>query len=195
MEEIPESETEAGVATMPITARRTAPSVDVCRELEQFLFEEADLLDTWQFDAWLTMLADDIHYWAPVRENLFHRQRKNEMAAPGGSAHFDETREHLAERVDRLKTHQAWAEEPASRTRHLVTNIRVFETDNPDEFEVESSFYVFRTRSERDFDSVVGKRFDVIRRVDDSAYGFQLARRKIVFDMAMLLVKNLSLFY
>jgi len=183
------------MAKAPTITKRTAPAVDVCRELEQFLFDEADVLDAWQFDDWLTMLAEDIHYWAPGRENLLHRERKNEMAGPGGSAHFDENFEHMIERVDRLKTHQAWAEEPASRTRHLVTNIRVFTTDNPDEFEVESSFHVFRTRSERDFDSVIGKRYDVIRRVEGSAYGFRIARRKIVFDMAMLLVKNLSLFY
>lgn len=174
--------------------RRTAPDLATCRNLEQFLYDEADLLDAWRFDDWLTLLADDIHYWAPVRENRLHRERRYEMHGPGAGAHFDDTRELLVERVERLKTHMAWAEEPSSRTRHLVTNIRVHLGAEPGEFDVESSFHVFRTRAERDLDSVIGKRFDLIRRTD-RVYGFEIARRTIVFDMATLLVKNLSLFY
>lgn len=176
------------------TARRPSPPLDVCRELEQFLYDEADLLDAWRFDEWLTLFADDVHYWAPVRENRLHRERDREMYGPGQSAHFDETKELLVERVERLKTHQAWAEEPPSRTRHLVTNVRVHVGELHEEYDVESSFYVFRTRSERDHDHVVGKRYDVVRRADNG-YGYEVVRRKVVFDMATLLVKNLSLFY
>ena len=180
--------------TTETAARRAAPDLATCRDVEQFLYDEADLLDAWRFDDWLTLLAEDIHYWAPVRENRLYRERKQEMHGPGAGAHFDDTRELLIERVERLKTHMAWAEEPSSRTRHLVTNIRVHMTATPDEYDVESSFHVFRTRTERDVDSVIGKRFDVIRRAD-GCYGFEIARRTIVFDMATLLVKNLSLFY
>lgn len=177
-------------------ARRTVPDLQTCRDVEQFLYDEADLLDAWRFDEWLTLMAEDVHYWAPVRENRLHRERAKEMYAPGTSAHFDDTHEMLVERVERLKTHMAWAEEPPSRTRHLVTNVRVHEAadDRGVDFEVESSFHVFRTRTERDVDSVIGKRFDLIRRTDRH-YGFEIVRRKVVFDMATLLVKNLSLFY
>lgn len=182
-----------------IATRRTAPDLQTCRDLEQFLYDEADLLDAWQFDEWLTLMAPDVRYWAPVRENRLYREQRKEMYAPGTSAHFDDTHEMLVERVQRLKTHMAWAEEPSSRTRHLVTNIRVYEADASDagpagDFEVESSFHVFRTRAERDHDGVIGKRFDLIRRCD-RGNGFEIVNRKIVFDMATLLVKNLSLFY
>jgi 3-phenylpropionate/cinnamic acid dioxygenase small subunit len=182
---------------MPLVSERrarTAVPVEVQRDVERFLFDEADLLDDWEFREWLGLMAPDIHYWAPTRENRLYRERKKEMAGPGESAYFDERHAELTQRVDRLYTHMAWAEEPPSRTRHLITNIRVGATERADEFDVESSFYVYRTRGERDVDHVVGKRYDLIRRADNP-YGFQIAKRTIVFDMATLLVKNLSLFY
>lgn len=183
---------------MPIKTKprrsNTVP-IEVQRDIEQFIYEEADLLDSWQFRQWLELLAPDLHYWAPVRENRTYRERNKELAEPGTSAYFDDTYDEVAQRVDRLYTHMAWAEEPPSRTRHLITNIRVRETENPDEFDVDSSFYLHRTRTERDHDWVVGKRHDVLRRSTDSEYGFQIARRTIVFDVSILLVKNLSSFY
>ena len=182
---------------MPLVTERRAGTgvpVEVQRDIEQFLFDEADLLDGWEFREWLELLDPEIHYWAPTRENRLYRERRKEMAPPGESAYFDEGYAELVQRVDRLYTHMAWAEEPPSRTRHLITNIRVGATENPDEYAVESSFYVYRTRGERDVDHVVGKRYDLIRRAD-TRYGYRIARRTVVFDMATLLVKNLSLFY
>lgn len=182
---------------MPLVTERRAGTgvpVEVQRDIEQFLFDEADLLDGWEFREWLNLLAPDIRYWAPTRENRLYRERRKEMAKPGESAYFDEGHAELVQRVDRLYTHMAWAEEPPSRSRHLITNIRVGATERADEFDVESSFYVYRTRGERDVDHVVGKRYDLVRRAA-TPYGFQVARRMIVFDMATLLVKNLSLFY
>jgi len=172
----------------------TAVSLELQRQIEQFLYEEADLLDAWRFRDWLPMMAHDIHYWAPTRENRSYRERSKETAAEGGSAYFDENYEQLLQRVDRLYTRMAWAEDPPSRTRHLITNIRVRETDVLNEFDVESSFYLHRTRTERDHDFIVGKRFDIIR-ATEGRYGFEVAKRKIVFDEAILLVKNLSSFY
>ena len=172
----------------------TTVPLDVQREIEQFLFEEADILDGWRFRDWLALMAQDIHYWAPVRENRFYRERDKEQARPGESAYFDENFEELSQRVERLYTHMAWAEDPPSRTRHMITNIRIRETDKADEFDVESSFYVHRTRTERDHDWIVGKRYDVIRRAGNDC-GFEIARRTVIFDVAILIIKNLSLFY
>ena len=162
--------------------------------IEQFLYAEADLLDAWLFQDWLGLMAPDVHYWAPVRENRLAREMDREMYPPGSAAHFDEDRAMLAERVNRLYTNMAWSETPPSRTRHLISNVRAHRTDRPDEFDVQSSFHVYRTSSERHQDSVIGRRFDCLRRVD-SRYGFEIAGRTVVFDIATLLVKNLSLFY
>lgn len=163
-------------------------------EVEQFLYLEADLLDEWRFTDWLELLAEDLHYWAPVRENRLYRERKKETAAPGGSAYFEETRANMVQRVERLATHMAWAEDPPSRTRHMVTNVRVFDTDIPGEYAVSSNFAVYRTRSERDEDHIVGQRRDLLRRTAKD-HGFELVRREIRFDMATLLIKNLSSFF
>lgn len=174
-----------------------APAVPVETQLavSDFLFEEADLLDAWQFSDWLALLAEDIHYWAPVRENRIFRERKKETALAGTSAYFEESYDDLSQRIDRLYTHMAWAEEPPTRTRHLVSNVRVRPSaEEAGAFEVQSSFYVHRTRLERDHDWIVGVRNDRIRPADTPA-GFLIARRRILFDVSTLLVKNLSSFY
>ena len=160
----------------------------------QFLHLEADLLDEWRFEEWLELLAEDLHYWAPTRENRVYRERRHETSAPGGSAYFEETRADMVQRVGRLLTHMAWAEDPPSRTRHLISNVRVFDTGTEGEYAVSSNFLVYRTRSERDEDQIVGQRRDVVR-VTGSDAGFELVRREIRFDMATLLIKNLSSFF
>lgn len=172
----------------------TSVPLEVQRAIEQFLYEEADLLDSWQFRDWLALFTKDTRYWAPVQENRFYRDRDKSVNEPGTSAHFDDNYIGLKQRVERLYTKMAWAEDPPSRTRHLVTNIRVRRTDNPDEFAVESSFHLHRTRTERDQDAIVGRRFDVLRQ-GDRPYGFEIAKRTILFDMGIILIKNLSSFY
>lgn len=164
-------------------------------EISDFLFHEADLLDSWKFREWLTLFSPDVKYWAPVRENRAWRERATETSEPGGSAYFDDDLDGLRQRVDRLYTHMAWAEEPPSRTRHLISNVRAWETDVPGEFAVASSFHLYRTRSERDQDAIVGRRFDTLRGDGRAEPGFRIATRKIVFDVSTLLVKNLSSFY
>ena len=174
-------------------ARRPA-GAEVTHEVAQFLLLEADLLDDWRFTDWLELLAEDLHYWAPTRENRVYRERRFETNAPGGSAYFEENRADMVQRVDRLETHMAWAEDPPSRTRHLVTNIRVFDTEVEGEYAASSNFLVYRTRGEREEDQIIGQRRDVVRRCPHAS-GFELARREIRFDMATLLIKNLSSFF
>lgn len=169
-------------------------SCETTHALTQFLHLEADLLDEWRFEEWLELLAEDLDYWAPVRENRLFRERRFETSGRGESAYFEETRADMVQRVERLATHMAWAEDPPSRTRHLVTNVRVFETGTEGEYAVSSNFAVYRTRSERDEDFIVGQRRDLVRRVETPA-SFELVSREIRFDMATLLIKNLSSFF
>ena len=163
-------------------------------EIEQFLYDEADLMDDWEVDEWFSLMAEDIQYWAPTQQNRTNRQVDRRIAARNGSAFFDEDHDLLAQRIARVHTGMAWAEDPQSRIRHLITNVRVRLTEKPDEYDVESSFYLFRTRSEREMDRFVGKRYDVLRR-DDNPHGFKIARRTILLDMSTLLAKNISVFF
>lgn len=168
--------------------------METAYQIEQFLYAEAELLDSWKFYDWLGLMAADIHYWAPVRENRLARDMDEEIYPPGSAAHFDENHHMLTERVNRLHTNMSWCESPPSRTRHLVSNVRAHTTELEGEFAVQSSFHLYRSSSERHQDSVFGKRYDLLRRADNP-YGFQVAKRTVVFDMSTLLVKNLSSFY
>jgi len=110
---------------------------DVTREVEQFLYREARLLDERRFHVWLELLTDDVHYWMAARTNRYPRRSKaiaildparyveDDMTKEDELAIFDETKATLSGRVARLDTGMAWAEDPPSRTRHLITNIEV----------------------------------------------------------------------
>jgi 3-phenylpropionate/cinnamic acid dioxygenase small subunit len=181
---------------MAVEASKTRVRVDpeTYYDIEQFLLDEADLLDERRFEEWIELMADDVHYWMPTRSNRLARELDREISAPDEAAFFDETKEHLQQRLFRLQTGMAWAEDPPSRTRHLVTNLRVYPTDDPNEYDVETSFLLYRTRLEREMDLFVGKRFDRLRRADNP-YGWQIAKRKIILDQSTLLAKNLSSFF
>ena len=102
---------------------------DVHFEVEQFYYHEADLLDSGRYVDWLDLLADDLDYWMPTRSNRLRRQQALSIAARGEAAFYDETKESLAWRIRRFDSGMAWAEDPPSRTRHLVTNIVVAHSD------------------------------------------------------------------
>lgn len=182
------------MTALAVNPMKALVAPELQHEIEQFLYDEADLMDAWKVDEWFSLMAPDIHYWAPTRQNRTLRELDKEIAEPFGSAYFDEDHDLLGQRIRRMHTGMAWAEDPPSRIRHLICNVRVLPTDNPDEFDVESSFYVFRTRLEREMDQFVGKRFDRLRRADNP-HGFQIAKRTIILDMATLLAKNISIFF
>jgi len=127
------------------------------REIEEFLYFEAELLDDRKLREWFDLLADDIRYWMPIRHNLFERPEdiRDELSKPGEGFYFDDDRKSLKIRVERAYAKNAWAEMPPSRTRHLITNIRI-KKDDGCEIEVHSNFLVYRTRMENDQDMFVG---------------------------------------
>jgi 3-phenylpropionate/cinnamic acid dioxygenase small subunit len=93
----------------------------------------------------------------------------------------------------------AWAEDPPSRTRHLVTNVAVRHVDpaehpgfTADDLLVRSAFLVYRNRLEREENVFAGGRTDVLRRAGET---FLIARRTILLDQNILQAKNLSTFF
>jgi 3-phenylpropionate/cinnamic acid dioxygenase small subunit len=173
-------------------------------EVEQFLYREARLLDERKLEAWLDLFTDDVHYWMPGRMTRYprrskaitalrpDRQEEDELSKPDELAIFDETRETLGRRVARLATGMAWAEDPPSRTRHLVSNVEVEPGDTEAELRVYSSFIVYRNRGETEQDFYVGGRQDILRKVDGA---WKIARRTIILDQNVLLAKNVSVFF
>ena len=160
-------------------------------EIEQFYYREAALLDERRFSDWLALLAPDIHYWMPIRRTVMLDDIENEFTKPGDMAFFDDDKAYLEARVKKLASGFSWSEDPPSRTRHHVTNVRVIERQG-DEITVESSFHLYRTRLESDQDSWMGRRRDVLRRV---AGAFQIAKRHIFLDHTVLQSRNLSNFF
>jgi 3-phenylpropionate/cinnamic acid dioxygenase small subunit len=157
-------------------------------EVEQFLYAEAALLDARAYRAWLGLLADDIHYWMPIRRTVTLSDIEREFTKPGDMAYFDDDRELLEMRVKKLEAGSAWSEDPPSRSRHFVSNVRILGVEG-DEITVEVAFRLYRTRLDSEVGEWVGRRLDVLRRADG---GFRLARRHIFLDQTVIPTTNMS---
>jgi biphenyl 2,3-dioxygenase beta subunit len=160
-------------------------------EVERFYYDEAALLDSHRYEEWLALFADDAHYFMPIRRTRMQRELDKEFTRPGEMAFFDDTKTLLAGRIKKLESGRSWAEDPPSRTRHLITNIRILKDDGRT-LEVESSFHLYRTRLNSEESSWIGSRRDVLRRVEGS---FQIVDRKIFIEQTVLLSRNLSNFF
>lgn len=176
----------------PTTTRegRTLPFNDERHLLaHQWLVDEAYLLDQQDYEAWLSLLAEDIHYYMPVKVTTALGAGYD--TAPG-MAHFDENWYSLSRRVARFATEHAWTEDPPSRLRHYVTNVRTFATDKPDELIVDSAVLLFRSRGDvRESALVSAGREDLLRHSDN---GWKLARRLIAVDESVIRMQNLAIF-
>jgi len=178
----------------PATAvsTRTVEALLLVRAVEEFLYAEAELLDSRRFDDWLALLTDDIRYWMPMRRNVRHGQEDQENTREQADMNwFDESKDVLIKRVEQLKTGVHWAEEPLSRVCHLVSNVQLTSV-TPREVALKCRFIVYRNRLQDETDFFVGKREDTLRRTGDS---FRISRRKITLDQNVLLAKNLSVFF
>jgi 3-phenylpropionate/cinnamic acid dioxygenase small subunit len=172
-----------------VTAARPLPYGDPAHlAAHQFLVEEAALLDAADYDGWLSLLAEDIRYLMPVRVTT---ARGAGFDTPPDMSHFDEDMYALRKRVQRLATEHAWTEDPPSRTRHFVTNVRTF-ADGEARWRVESALLLFRSRGDtREADLVSAGRSDVLR---ETGAGLRLARRLITVDESVLRTQNLAVF-
>jgi biphenyl 2,3-dioxygenase beta subunit len=160
-------------------------------EVEQFLYAEAALLDAHDYQAWLDLFADDAHYFMPIRRTRMGRDLDREFTQRNEMAWFNDSKMLLAGRVAKLQTGRSWAEDPPSRTRHLVTNVRVV-ADDGHELTVHSNFHLYRTRLRSEEDSWIGSRHDRLRRVEGS---FHIVDRTIYLEQTVLLSRNLSNFF
>lgn len=173
--------TETALTPVRIGEERYADAVD-------FLYREAELLDNYRFEEWLELLHEDLVYKMPVRLSVMP---KDGTGIVDGMEFLDETRNSMVTRVKRLQTEQAWAEQPGSRTRHVVANVRVWSEAGGEELRVNSSFICTRTRADNPYDIFTGERHDVLA---GSGADLLLKRRQIVFDQTVMHAYNLSIF-
>jgi phthalate 3,4-dioxygenase beta subunit len=158
-------------------------------DAHQFLVDEAYLFDAQQYEQWLETLTDDVHYVMPVRVTTALGAGYD--TSPG-MAHFDENMYSLSRRVSRFLTEHAWTEDPPSRLRHFITNVRTFAADDHEHLIVESAELLFRSRGDVNESALVScGREDLLRRVDGR---WKLARRIIFLDESVLRMQNLAVF-
>jgi p-cumate 2,3-dioxygenase beta subunit len=129
---------------------------DVTRaEVEDFLYHEAALLDAWRLDEWLALLTDDATYRVPSND----RPESDPKSALFTIA--DDSRR-IRARVARLKDPHAHAESPRSRTRRLISNVRILERTP---LVVEANFVIYRYRGNEDVRTYVGRyRYTLVSR-------------------------------
>jgi phthalate 3,4-dioxygenase beta subunit len=159
-------------------------------EVAQWLVEEAYLFDHQAYDQWLDTLTQDIRYRMPVRVTTARNAGFSSLA---DMSHFDEDLYSLRKRVERFSTEYAWTEDPPSRLRHFVTNVRTFATARPDELRAESYVLVFRSRGDVNEAAILSAaRTDLLRQ--DEAGELRLADRLIDVDESVLRMQNLGIF-
>lgn len=189
----PEDRTALAGALLELKGQ--GPGVDEATHwaIERFLRLEARLLDEERYRDWYALLAEDLFYWAPLRENRYRRDPRAEIS-PGNMAFFDESKADIDLRIQRLESGMAWTEDPPTRHVYAVTNVEAFETSRSGEYEVHSVVILYRNRSERDDSTLMARRRDILRS-DPGASQFQIARRLVLLQQSVLLAKNLSVFF
>ena len=98
------------------------------QEIEDFLYQEAEILDERRYEDWLDLLCEDIRYYMPMRRNVKFGELDREFTREGQDINwFDEGKDTLTRRVKQIQTGVHWAEEPLSRICHIVSNVQVLE--------------------------------------------------------------------
>lgn len=143
-------------------------------QVEDFLYLEAALLDEWRLDEWLALFSEDCAYVVPTTDLP--------EGDPARDAVFiDDNLERLQGRVTRLKSRHAHREYPYSRTRHIVTNVRLLEVGKH-EINAAASFVVYRLRSGQVAPYIGSYRY-TLARVED---GFKIRYKRATLDLESL---------
>jgi p-cumate 2,3-dioxygenase beta subunit len=150
---------------------------DLRLEVEEFLFDEADLLDDWRLMEWADLFTEDGRY----------------LVAPTGIDHPEtldpekvlflvaDDRERVRQRAIRLLKKGAHAEYPHSRTRHLVSNIRVPEPANG-EIRARANFVTFRTKGNLTMEYMGRHHYRLVKQGD----AFRIREKRTCLDLNTL---------
>jgi len=170
----------------------TLERVILQHDVEQFLYKEARLLDERRLEEWLDLLAEELHYWMPMRRNIKFGDWDLEFTSAETEINwFDEGKDILAGRIRQINTGVHWPEEPVSRFEHLISNVEVVNEDS-DGLRVYSKFHCYQNRLQDEVNQWVGRREDVLRRDPDTK--FKLVKRKIILAQNVMLPKVLNTF-
>ncbi|MDB5411360.1 MAG: hypothetical protein JWL84_6272 [Rhodospirillales bacterium] len=138
-------------------------------DVEDFLYYEAELLDSWQLDAWLGLLTEDACYYVPPNDKPDADHRDTLFLVADNIAR-------LRERVKRIKDPNCHAEQPRSRTRRMISNVRITSTSG-DTIGVAANFVVYRFRRGEAARDYVGSYRYMLKRQGDS---LKIAERRVL---------------
>jgi p-cumate 2,3-dioxygenase beta subunit len=148
-----------------------ARSIVTRAQVEDFLYHEAALLDDWQLDAWEKLLTDDAAYYVPPNDHLESDHRTTLFIVA-------DDRERIRQRVIRINDPNCHAEYPKSRTRRMISNVRIINVEG-DLVTVSANFVCYRFRRyERVREYVGGYRY-ILKQVGDS---FRIKERRVLID-------------
>lgn len=182
------TDVEANVMTDQGQLVDPARIAQICRhhEVVTFLNREAELLDRNLLQEWLEeCVGESVDYFMPVRT------AGDEYDVDDVLGHLNETRDSLVHRVGTMLAPSSYANRPPSRTRRLVSNVRVEEA-GPGRLAVSSYVAFFRNRyNETDFDVLTAERRDVLVETEG---GLRIVERLVVVDQSTLGTDNLAIF-
>jgi p-cumate 2,3-dioxygenase beta subunit len=137
-------------------------------EIEGFLYEEAELLDNWQLMEWAALFTEDAIYRAPALDDP--------TRDPANSVFLiNDDLPRIKSRARQLLGDTAWAENPRSMTRRLVTNVRVVSIEG-DTIRATANFFIQRSRMERIVTYVGQYRLKLVR----AGTSFKFAERIVI---------------
>lgn len=144
-------------------------------EVEDLLYHEAELLDTWQLHEWLALFTEDGSYYVPSTD------LPRTASADDSLFYIADDSVRLHERVIRLMKKTAHSEYPRSRTRHLVNNVRILDA-NDEEIRIAAAFATWRIKFGSN-DIYIGSNHYRLRRVDGQ---LRIVEKRVFLDLEAL---------
>ncbi|MGE0830077.1 MAG: aromatic-ring-hydroxylating dioxygenase subunit beta [Hyphomonadaceae bacterium] len=146
------------------------------QEVEQFLFHEAELLDDWRLEEWLELFDEE-------RGGFYMPSTDSPHSDPRTSLYLiADDMPKLRTRVAQLASGITWAENPQSRTRHMISNVRLGGMDG-DCLRVRANFVVYRMRFQN-IDPYIGEYHYKLLPIGGGQ--FKIVERRVILDLEAL---------
>lgn len=180
------------MAEVKTAARATVKvSESVRSEVEAFLYLEARLLGTTQERVWLNeMVHAEVSYRVSSRQLRSSKDKR--YTQPSEVLHFDDDYPALEKRVAQPESGLQWRSDPPETLIYFVSNVEVFEDEQPGDLRVYSNVLMIRDRRVYESDQFHYRRDDVLRRGEDGA--LRLFSRSVVYGQRFVQGKNLLFF-
>ena len=149
------------------------------QQIENFLYREARLMDTHAYDEWFALWTDDALYWVPSNDDDIDPERHVSIVY--------ENKARLEDRITRLKSGAAYAQDPKSRLSRVISNVEIEEAGNP-EVTVYSTFNLTALRRST-MTTFAGHTIHRLRPEGDS---FKIAYKKVLLVNNDEVINNMT---